>query len=443
MTKRGGRTDIIVAVDIGSTVVKIARVSTEGELLHQEFHPRDFDAGIAAQVESLLDTPEVKPDDANVLVCSSANGGLRVGIVCLSKLFSGAVLRNQVLLAGANPIFVYDFDDVDGDTRRVDILLVGGGVDCDEAEPLARRLAAFRPEVFNFESVLWAGNRSLTQAFRDRCPDARPISNPLATDLIGRETGVTSVLRRAYLDNIIHKEGISGLRPTVSGKIVPTPEAVNRGFYRAVSNQSSFHTAAPCLLMDIGGATTDIHYTVDVVLDSSESRPQAGVSVARYVFTDLGISASKDSTVLAMRRHPRIYEFLSIVLEHEVESVYRLLREGEYEPSPQLLSYGCLFVALERFSSGGDDGLPAGDLRKLAQLVLTGGAAQMLDPKVVAGVFGLFLSDYSQNAAVSIDARYRFWVDGMVAEAARQSETGADQETRESRAMASAILAER
>ena len=96
-----------IAVDIGSTVVKVAHITLAGELLKQEFFPRDFKAGIARQVESLLTDLTVGPDDSNVLVCSSANGGLRVGIVCLSKIFSGAVLRNQVLAAGANPIFVH------------------------------------------------------------------------------------------------------------------------------------------------------------------------------------------------------------------------------------------------------------------------------------------------------------------------------------------------
>jgi hypothetical protein len=43
-----------VAIDIGSTVVKVASVASDGELLGQEFYPRDFDAGIARQVESIV-----------------------------------------------------------------------------------------------------------------------------------------------------------------------------------------------------------------------------------------------------------------------------------------------------------------------------------------------------------------------------------------------------
>jgi predicted NBD/HSP70 family sugar kinase len=43
-----------VAIDIGSTVIKVAMVGDDGELLSQQFSPRDFEAGIVKQVESLL-----------------------------------------------------------------------------------------------------------------------------------------------------------------------------------------------------------------------------------------------------------------------------------------------------------------------------------------------------------------------------------------------------
>lgn len=100
----GDRSPLIkkLAVDIGSTVVKVARLGVDDALISQNHYPRDVEAGIARQVESLLDS-EGNVDDADVLVCSSANGGLRVGIVALTSQFSGSVARNQVLLAGGNP----------------------------------------------------------------------------------------------------------------------------------------------------------------------------------------------------------------------------------------------------------------------------------------------------------------------------------------------------
>jgi len=402
-----------IALDIGSTIVKVARVGPDDQLVAQHFYPRDFEAGIANQVESLLDAAGVARDSTDVLVCSSANGGLRVGILCLTKRFSGAALRNQVLLAGANPIFVRDFDDDGGDSTRVDMLLVAGGIDCEDATPLEERVRRFEPGNYRFGRLVYAGNRYLAGSFRERFPDASIVSNPLAETLSSRPGSVFEAVRRAYLDDLVYKEGVSELRSNLASGIRPTPEVVNRGLQRAVLNCSSVEVAGACVLLDIGGATTDLHYTVEIVREESETKPSAGSSVARYVFTDLGTVASRDTLLLQMRSHPRLFEFLSTVLGAQVTEAYPLLREGEYQPSPQLLSYGCLFLALDRFAQGRGPGLPVAELGKVAQIILTGGAAQGLVEEVVARVVNLLLADGGSNPAVLIDRNYRIWVDGI------------------------------
>ena len=48
-----------------------------------------------------------------------------------------------------------------------------------------------------------------------------------------------------------------------------------------------------------------------------------------------------------------------------------------------MLSYACLFLALDRFAKGRGPGLPTADLGRVAQIILTGGAAQSLDETVV------------------------------------------------------------
>jgi len=402
-----------IAVDIGSTVVKVARIGAGDDVVSQDFYPRDFEAGIARQVESLLEQLDVPRDQDGILLCSSANGGLRVGIVCLTKHFSGAALRNQALLAGANPVFVRDLDEAGGNTSLVDILLVGGGIDCEDAAPLEQRLRRFNPKQYRFESLIYAGNKYLADVLLGLVPEAAVIPNPLAETLSTRASSVFEAVRRAYLDDLVYKEGVSELRSNLSLGIRPTPEVVNRGFHRAVLNCSSIEVVGACVLLDIGGATTDLHYTVEIVRDDSEIKPSAVSSVARYVFTDLGIVASRDSLLLQMRSHPRLYELLATVLDRDVRETYQLLREAEYRPSPALLSYGCLFLALDRFAQGRGPGLPVADLGKVAQIMLTGGAAQGLVEDVVARVVRLLSADASRSPTVFIDRRYRVWVDGI------------------------------
>jgi hypothetical protein len=402
-----------VAVDIGSTVVKIARIAEDGTLAAQSFYPRDFQAGIAQQVEALLDELGSEGHHDDVLVCSSANGGLRVGIVCLTAHFSGAAVRNQVLVAGANPVYVRSLDDAGGDPTYVDMLLVTGGIDSEDAGPLAERLQRFRPQDFRFGALVYAGNKHLADSFLRRFPKVSVIPNPLAVSLSGKDGSVFETVRRAYLDDLVYKEGVSELRSNLSRGIRATPEVVNRGFHRAILNGSTIQVVGACILLDIGGATTDLHYTVEMVRDESTEKPFSGLSVGRYVFTDLGIVASRDSLLLQLRAHPRLYDFLETVLEKDTRETYRLLREGEHAPSPELLSYGCLFLALDRFAQGRGPGLPVADLGRLAQILLTGGAAQTLNEAMVRRIVNVLVPAGGNRIEVLIDRRYQIWVDGI------------------------------
>ncbi len=393
--------------------MKIARIGADGAIESQQLFPRDFEAGIARQVEALLESSGVSLEANDVRVCSSANGGLRVGIVCLSKHYSGAALRNQVLLAGANPVFVHDFEEAEGNLGYVDILLVGGGIDCDDAAPLEQRLRKFEPDRYRFGSLVYAGNSHLANLFVELFPAATMVPNPLADSLAGRTLSVFEAVRRAYLDDLVYKEGVSELRGNLAKGIRPTPEIVSQGFQRALAKSSSIEIAGACVVLDIGGATTDLHYTVEIVRDDSEERPSAGGSVARFVFTDLGIVASRDSLMLQLRNHPRLYEFLKRATDDAVEVTYQSIREGEYDPSPLLLSYACLFIALDRFAQGRGPGLPTADLTRLAQIILTGGASQTMTEQVVARIVDLFRSATSGVPVVLIDRRYQMWIDGI------------------------------
>jgi len=402
-----------IALDIGSTVVKIAWLDSMGQLVRQRFFPRDLAAGVSQQVRCLLAELGIDPEQQPMLACSSANGGLRVGIVCLSMHFSGATMRNQVLLAGANPMFVHEFDETANDPPRVDILLVGGGVDCEPARPARERLLRFDPGRYRYGTLIYAGNRHLAGAFVARFPDAMVIANPQGEVLSNRVGSVFETIRRAYLDDLVFKEGISELPASLAHRIRPTPEVASRGFLRSVSGDSSFTIVGTCLALDIGGATTDLHYTVELVSEDSPVRPASGVSVARYVFPDLGIVASRDTLLMQLRAHPHLYEFLSAVGGTNVQDMYVGLRDTEIDPPPELLSYACLYLALDRFAKGKGPGLPVAHLDTLAQLILTGGAAQAMQEAVVRRIMALLLSPGSQAPLVQVDRRYEIWVAGI------------------------------
>ena len=67
----------------------------------------------------------------------------------------------------------------------------------------------------------------------------------------------------------------------------------------------------------------------------------------------MGTVASRDSTLLQLRTNPRTYEFLGTILD-DARAAYGPLRENDYDPPSVVLSYACLFLALDRFSAGND-----------------------------------------------------------------------------------------
>lgn len=410
--KNVNKKDCRIAVDIGSTIVKVAEIGADDTLLGQTFHERDFDSGIAGQVESLLAPYELGHRSEEVLICSSANGGLRVGIVSLTELFSGAELRNQVLSAGANPVFLHPIDS-QGEGKIVDVLLVGGGIDCEETGPLALRLKRFEPGQYRFGALMYAGNEHAAEIVLEKHPAAVIVENPLSDSLRGGQSTVFSALRSAYLDDLVYKEGISELQKILPVAVLPTPEVVNRGLHRAVTGHSSVRIGGPCVLLDLGGSTTDLNYTVEIVRDDSMDRPPTGSSVARYVFTDLGVVASRDSTLLQMQSHAGMFEFLSRAMDSEPRMIYQQIREGEYDGSSELLAYACVFLSLDRFAHGRGPGLPVADLGKISRIVLTGGAARALDEEVVARVVDSVARDGNINPEITIDRAYKIWVDGI------------------------------
>lgn len=402
-----------IALDIGSTVIKVAWLDEAGGLIDQKFFPRDFDAGIQRQVGVIFDGLGIDLQIEPVLACSSANGGLRVGIVCASKRFSGSTMRNQVLLAGANPEYLHDLDETAGDSRRVDILLVGGGIDDEDAAPVARRLQAFDPGLYRYGTLVYAGNRFLAESFAQRFDRVVVIDNPQGGTLSSRVGSVFETVRRAYLDDLVFKEGVSELPAGLARRIRPTPEVASRGFLRSVLGQTNFTIVGACLALDIGGATTDLHYTVELVDADSPVRPATGVSVGRYVFTDLGIVASRDTLLMQLRALPSLFEFLGAAQDGDVRELYAGIRDGDIQPSAELLSYACLYLALGRFAKGRGPGLPTGDLSGLAQVILTGGAAQHLDESVISRIVALLLESGTQSPLVQIDRRYEIWVAGI------------------------------
>ena len=70
---------------------------------------------------------------------------------------------------------------------------------------------------------------------------------------------------------------------------------------------SKFAAVNPFILVDIGGATTDIHYSKDLSYDNMVTENEYD----RLVFKKLGVFKSKESLIFAAKNNEFVYELLA------------------------------------------------------------------------------------------------------------------------------------
>jgi uncharacterized protein (TIGR01319 family) len=342
-----------ICVDVGSTYTKACLVDLAGGgLIARAEVPTTADTdvltGLDAAVGQLGGTGEL-------YVCSSAGGGLRLAVIGYEALVTAEAGHRVGLSAGAQVVHVAA-GPLDGAAVRAvraarpDVLLLVGGTDGGDGETLlhnAARLAAARIRV----PVVVAGNADVRE--------------PAAGMLTGRGVPVTvtgNVLprigvldpgpARAAIREVFLRHVIGGKRlsrgPRFRGLVrAATPDAVLAGVELLADR-----TGAGVLVVDVGGATTDVYSALlpDAEAETGPRRDVAGTLWrSRTVEGDLGVAVSVPGTLAAAAA-----EKLPVPAE----------------PTPARLAALAATVALRRHARGRTAGR---DLRDVRLVVGSGG----------------------------------------------------------------------
>jgi hypothetical protein len=401
-----------VLIDIGSTVVKVVELDDRGGVAAHRFLDRNYDIEICDQVMPVLRDYRARDPGCRFRICSSANGGLRLGILALTERFSGRTTMNLVQAAGGNVLFVHVLGRPAEAVEPVDVLAVVGGVNGPDMPRLKAKLARADLSAYRFKTLLYAGNRHLYAEFAARHPQAVRVENPQGSGLKLGSEALLDWVRRLYLEDLIDTQGVSRLQPLSEVPIWPTPGVVNAACERSHEGGVLSAFPPPILLVDIGGATTDVHFTQDLVDTSDGGRAGGFRSSNRHVFTELGVFASRKSTEGRLASDGRLYEFLQAVYAGDASRRYAELKEGEV--GEDLLFYACFFLALDRMTRDGPVLVPRLAVAKAKSIVITGGASQRVDPAVLARILALLVGARASKAVrFFLDRDYRIWVDGL------------------------------
>lgn len=185
--------------------------------------------------------------------------------VGLGRRLTAEAAKRAALGAGARILRTYayeltekDLDEID--QLRPDILLLSGGTDGGNRLNLvenARHLSHLRHR----PPIVIAGNSEVqeeaAQALADfevyRTENVMPAVNVLHAD------PARAVIRSIFMDHIIHAKGLDVVTQRLGPILMPTPEAVLRAAHLLSVGTTAVPGIGPLLLVDIGGATTDVH----------------------------------------------------------------------------------------------------------------------------------------------------------------------------------------
>jgi uncharacterized protein (TIGR01319 family) len=200
------------------------------------------------------------------LASSSAAGGLRMAVVGLVPGLTVEAANMAALGAGAKVVGAWSFKLHDEATAEIeaqqpDIILLTGGTDGGDSATIlhnAGLIAGSRIDV----PVVVAGNQrvagevceTLMNAGKEvRCAsNVMPKSGQLAVESAREE------IRRLFMERITHAKGLDGISGLVP-VILPTPMAVLQGALLGATGTDPEKGWGDLLVVDVGGATTDVH----------------------------------------------------------------------------------------------------------------------------------------------------------------------------------------
>ena len=204
---------------------------------------------------------------ARKLASSSAAGGLRMGVVGLSRSLSTTAGRNAAFGAGAKILGTFcghlTKEDVAAlSSLPLEIVLFCGGYDGGGVRTLrhnAEMLASSRLHI----PFVYAGNTAAAADVRSIFGAAHKeifVSHNITPCVGGMNSApVAAVIRDLFLHRIINMKGLEKVVPLLDRVVMPTPAAVLAAGKLLAQGTNAVPGMGPLMIVDIGGATTDIH----------------------------------------------------------------------------------------------------------------------------------------------------------------------------------------
>jgi MutL protein len=383
-------------IDVGSTYFK---VSTPDSI---EQHFRDFNKDILDDLMSKCGDTISAFARQDVHICSSANGGLSALIIGITNSFSLKYATNIAFNSGINiidTILLQDIEEHSIPSDLVDVVIIVGGVD-SHGDLFSDSLFHYLDQL-KYSNAVYVGSALDADGVRQRLDTVEVLPNIIDDRLHIVEEHLKEYLTNLYQQDIEGKEDIKNLYDITSNQIFSTPYIVNRALPQIETRVS---VANPFILLDIGGATTDIHYSKDLVDENIVTENEYD----RLVFKRLGVYKSRQSLILAAQSNEFVYELLMHL--GVTENIYN----EQSDKATKILMQLAVFLVLCKMSHYKQSYINL-KLLQINSIVLTGGITKVLTADEIQIIIAFFyrkILTSDHNPLAVMDSNYDIWTLG-------------------------------
>ena len=385
-------------IDVGSTYFKVSTA----ESIEQHF--RDFNKDILDDLMNKCGEVISRFDKNDVHICSSANGGLSALIIGVTNSFSLRYATNIAFNSGINiidTILYQNIEEYSLPSDLIDVVIIVGGVDT-HARLFSEGLYGYLAQL-NYSNIVFVGSAQDAPQVQENLENVVVLPNIIDDRLHIVEEHLKEYLTNLYQQDIEGKQDIKHLYDITANQIFSTPYIVNRALPMIGAKVS---VANPFILLDIGGATTDIHYSKDLVDNNIVTENEYD----RLVFKRLGVYKSKQSLIFAAQSNEFVYELLMHL--KVTENIF----EEQSEKATKILMQLAVFLVLCKISHYRKAYI---NLKLLAinSIVLTGGITKVLTVEEIEMIIAFFykkiLSSDHKPVAI-LDSNYDIWTLGAM-----------------------------
>lgn len=383
-------------IDVGSTYFKL---STPTSI---EQHFRDFNKSILDDLTQKCGTSIEKFAKKDIHICSSANGGLSTLIIGVTQSFSLKYATNIAFNSGINIIDTILFQNIDQYTvpsDLIDVVIIVGGINSNAdnfSDDLYHYLAKLK-----YSNIVYVGSERDAPAIKSNIDDVVVLPNIIDDRLHIVEESLKEYLTNLYQQDIEGKEDIKDLYSITDNQIFSTPYIVNKTLPFI---DSKYSVVNPFILLDIGGATTDIHYSKDLVDENLVTENEYD----RLVFKKLGVYKSKQSLIFAAKNNEFVYELLMHL--KVTENIF----EQQNERATKILMQLAIFLVLCKISHYKKAYVNL-KLLSVNSIVLTGGITKVLTVAEIDDIISFFykkILNSAHNPKTVLDSNYDIWTLG-------------------------------